>query len=143
VQVVDRSALVAYSAQQMFALVADIPRYGEFLGWCDHAKVVSRTGDVVVASIALNFKGLSKSFTTRNVNREPEAIDMELVDGPFRYLQGAWRFHPLGDNGSKIALRMEFDFANPVLARLVGPVFTEIANQQVDAFHQRAKAIYG
>lgn len=142
-QTVERSALVPYSAEQMFTLVADIPRYGEFLGWCDSASIVSRHADVVVAEIAINFKGVRKTFTTRNQNKAPSRIDMELVQGPFRRLDGYWRFEPLGDNGSKIELMLNFDFSNPLLRRMVGPVFTQIASQQIDAFHNRAKEVYG
>lgn len=142
-QVVNRSALVAYSAQQMFDLVADIPRYSEFLNWCSSAEILSQADEIVTASIAIDFKGLRRTFTTRNRNQAPVLIDMQLIDGPFRHLEGSWRFQPLDVDASKIELMLRFDFSNRVLQRAVGPVFTQIANQQVDAFHRRAQQVYG
>lgn len=127
----------------MFDLVADIPRYGEFLNWCESAEVLSEDNDIVVASIAINFKGIHKTFTTLNRNQAPHVIDMELVKGPFRHLDGSWRFQSLGDDASKIELSLRFDFSNRILQRMVGPVFSQIANQQIDAFHQRAIQVYG
>jgi ribosome-associated toxin RatA of RatAB toxin-antitoxin module len=141
--IVKRSALVPFSAQKMYELVADIPRYPEFLKWCSSAEVVDENEGEVIASLKISFKGLKKSFTTRNRMSPGHRIDMSLVAGPFSQLEGQWLFTALDDNASKIELAMNFDFDNVAVATLVGPVFSFIANHQVDAFNQRAQALYG
>jgi len=141
--IVKRSALVPFSAEKMYELVADIPRYPEFLKWCSSAEVVEDKDGEVIASIKISFKGLNKSFSTRNSMVAHKRIEMSLVKGPFSYLKGQWVFTALDDNASKIELEMSFDFASVVLATLVGPVFSYITNHQVDAFYQRALALYG
>ncbi len=140
---VERSALVPYSAEEMYALVADVERYGEFLNWCNSATVLSNEGEKVIASITIAFKGLKKKFTTRNTMKPYESITMKHLDGPFSHLEGVWRFTPLGAQACKIELDLHFDFNNKVIASLVAPVFTHISNTQVDAFHKRAQKIYG
>jgi len=140
---ISKSALVPYSPAEMFALVDDIERYPEFLPWCSGAQVLSCSDDEVRATIALSKSGVDKSFTTWNRRQRNKMIEMRLEEGPFRHLHGYWRFDPLGEEGSKIALFLEYDFSNRVLGMVVGPIFGQIANTLVDAFQQRAVVIYG
>jgi len=140
---IHRSALVAYSAHRMFSLVADIPSYSEFLPWCSGARVVSAQGDEVIAAIDIAYSGVHKTFSTRNLMQHDKIIEMRLLEGPFRYLQGFWRFDALDDEACKISLDLEFEVANRVVGVVLTPVFTNIANQLVDSFHQRAVALYG
>lgn len=140
---VNRSALVNHSARQMYDLVVDIERYPEFLNWCSGARVVERSDGQVVASIDISFKGLHRTFTTRNHMHDGREVRIELVDGPFRTLNGDWKFIELDAGASKIELDLEFDFSSAFLARIVGPVFSQIANRQLDAFQRRADRMYG
>lgn len=140
---IHKSALVACTPAEMFALVDDIDRYAEFLPWCKSSRVLSRTDEVVEATIELSKSGVEKAFTTRNRVQKNKIIEMRLVEGPFRRLEGYWRFDPLGEHGCKISLDLEFDFASRVLGLVVGPVFSQIANSLVDAFHARAVEVYG
>lgn len=141
--VIKRSALVPYSAEEMFRLVADIAAYGSFLPWCPAARILSAEGDIVVASIDIAYKGLNRSFTTRNRLVPGERMEMRLVDGPFSRLEGAWVFQALGETSSKISLDLEFEFSNRLVGFAMGPVFGSIANSLVDSFRQRAVQIYG
>lgn len=136
---VTRSALVPYSADAMFALVDDIPAYPEFLPWCRAAQEHSRSERQVEASLELARGGISKWFTTRNHLTPGERIDIELVDGPFRKLEGHWSFVPLGDAGCRINLEMEFEFSSRMLDMMIGPVFEQICNSLLDAFVERAR----
>jgi len=140
---IDRSALVPYTPQEMFALVSDIKAYPRFLPWCEGAEILSRDEDEVRARIEFAVGGVTKSFTTRNRHQVSKMIEMHLVDGPFSHLNGNWRFDPLGDSGCKIALYLEYDFSSRLVSMVVGPVFSKIANSLVDAFQQRATEIYG
>lgn len=142
-EVIDRSALVHYTPSEMFALVSDIETYPRFLPWCTGAKIVSRDGDSVTARIDFAVGKVSQSFVTRNSNREYSEIAMQLVDGPFSQLQGRWRFDPLGEEGCKISLYLEYDFSNKMVSMVVRQVFGKIANSLVDAFQQRAVETYG
>ena len=143
VESVDRSALVPYTPREMFELVSDIESYPRFLPWCHGARLLSRDVDEVRASIEFAVGGVTRTFTTRNRHQVNKMIEMHLVDGPFSRLNGFWRFDPLGEEGSKIALFLEYDFSNRVLGMVVGPIFGQIANTLVDSFQQRAVEIYG
>jgi ribosome-associated toxin RatA of RatAB toxin-antitoxin module len=140
---ISKSALVSYSPAQMFALVDGIEAYPEFLPWCRGAKVLSRTDDEVRATIELSKGGVEKAFTTCNRNQKNKMIEMRLVEGPFRQLEGFWRFDALGDDGCKVSFDLEFEFASRMLGMVVGPVFSQIANSLVDSFHKRAVEVYG
>ena len=127
----------------MFALVSDIESYPQFLPWCQGTRILSRDIDEVRASIEFAVGGMTRSFTTRNRYQTNKMIEMHLVDGPFSQLDGFWRFDPLGKEGSKIALFLEYGFSSRVLGLVVGPIFGQIANTLVDSFQQRAVRIYG
>ncbi len=139
---ISKSALVAYSADEMYALVADVDRYPEFLPWCSAARVHEKTDTEMLAEIEMKIGGLHKTFMTRNV-LGPGQMDIRLVKGPFSRLEGWWRFQQVADLGSRISLDLEFDFSNRLLEMAVGPVFSSIANSLVDSFKKRARDVYG
>jgi ribosome-associated toxin RatA of RatAB toxin-antitoxin module len=140
---VNRSALVPYTAPEMFGLVDDIESYPEFVPWCNDATVDSRTGDTVVATLELHKGPVSKHFTTRNTRREFEAIDMELVGGPFSQLTGGWRFREIENEGCRVSLELEFAFENRLLDMMFGAFFKAAGDTLVDAFTARARDVYG
>ena len=140
---IDRSALLPYTPHEMFVLVIDACAYPQFLPWCCGAEVLSFENDEMVARIDFAVGGVSKSFTTRNRHQPDTEVSIELVDGPFSLLQGRWRFEPLGEQGCKISLFLEYDFSSKVVGLVVGPVFSQIANSLVDAFQKRAVEVYG
>jgi ribosome-associated toxin RatA of RatAB toxin-antitoxin module len=142
-QVVERSALVTYTPAQMFALVNDVPRYPEFLPWCTGVGVqeVSETERVAELKIARGV--LQTAFTTRNTLTIDSQIRMQLVHGPFRDLQGVWRFEPIGTRGSRVSFKVEFEFKNRVTAAAFNAVFESLCGGIVDAFVLRAQKMYG
>ena len=142
-RIVNRSALVTYSADDMYALVEDVGSYPQFLPWCNDVEVHFREGNVVEATLELHRGRLSKRFRTRNTMYPKESMDLELVGGPFRYLSGGWKFRPLGDAGSKVSLNLEFEFDSRALDLIIGAYFEDICNSLVDAFTQRAISVYG
>ena len=140
---VERNALVGYSADELYSLVADVEAYPAFLPWCAAAEVDSRDGPRSVVTLHIRYRGLRQRFTTRNIFTAGERIEMTLVDGPFRSLHGVWRFVPLGGAACKVELTLAYELATPLLARLVGPTFNQIADTLVDAFVRRAEALHG
>lgn len=136
-------ALVPYSVDKMFALVSNISDYPKFLPWCQSIILHSQTESEVVATIKMGSVGLKQAFTTTNVIKPHHWIKMRLLKGPFSHLQGDWQFRPLGCDGCKISLNLEFDISNRLLKMSLGPVFTKIANTLVDAFVKRANKLYG
>jgi ribosome-associated toxin RatA of RatAB toxin-antitoxin module len=138
--VVDRSALVAHPAAMMYRLVADIEAYPKFLPWCSGADIVSREEGRTVATLHVLYHGIRQNFTTENLELPGERIDIRLVSGPFRHLQGHWTFLPLGAEACKVSLKLEYQLSNGLLDRMIGPVFGHIANTFVDAFVRRADA---
>jgi len=140
---IHKSALVAYTPAEMFALVSDIETYPEFLPWCRSARVIWHEGDEVKASIEMAKGSLQKAFTTHNRQQPDKMIEMRLVEGPFKRLEGFWRFDPLGQQACKVSLDLEFEFASRMLDMMIGPMFSQIANTLVDSFQQRAVEVYG
>ncbi len=140
---VSRSALVPYSADQMYALVEDFLAYPDFLPWCTGATLHSRDADTIEASLELQRSGIKKSFRTRNTLQPGVAMGIALVGGPFRHLSGGWRFKQLGDDGSEVSLELEFEFENRVTDTLFGRYFESTCNSLIDSFTQRAHKIYG
>ncbi len=140
---VSKSALVPYQAGEMFRLVNDIEAYPRFLPWCRSTRVLKRDTDEIHASIEIAKGAINKSFTTRNRLQLDKMIEMRLIDGPFKRLEGYWHFQELDQQACKVALNLEFEFSNPVLRMAIGPVFHQIANSLVDAFCKRAVEIYG
>jgi ribosome-associated toxin RatA of RatAB toxin-antitoxin module len=140
---VQRSVLVPYSAEQMFALVAAVKDYPKFLPWCANTQVRPRDDGLVEATIAIHYRGVRSRFTTRNQNLAPQSIHMTFVDGPFRRLGGGWQFRPLHDAACKVHLNLHYEFAPGLLGRAIAPVFETIAASLVDSFTRRAETLYG
>ncbi len=167
---VQKSVLIWYSARQMYDLVVDVPKYPEFLPWCDRAEVVEQHDDGVTAKVGLAFGGMHQSFTTRNMHVPGEQVRLQLVAGPFSKLDGVWQFSPVGadaadESGAKspapggggsgaapaspvgeacrVNLNLNYGFDNFALSALIGPVFDKIARTLVEAFVKRAEQVYG
>jgi ribosome-associated toxin RatA of RatAB toxin-antitoxin module len=139
---VTRSALVSFSADQMFDLVNDVARYPEFLPGCSGSRVIESSDSAMVASVDVSKAGISKTFTTSNRLAEGAEILMELVDGPFKKLQGGWYFTPLDEQACKVELKLEFEFSSRMIEMAFGKVFNELTSNMVNAFTQRAKQVY-
>ena len=137
-----RSAIVEHSAVEMYALVDGIEAYPQFLPWCVAAEVHERKPGATRATLTVGVHGLRHSFTTQNDNRPGEAIDMRLVQGPFRRFHGEWRFVPLGEHASRIEFTLEYEFSSRTLGRLLAPLFDGIADSMVEAFVRRAGELH-
>ena len=140
---VEKSVLVEFPADQMYALVENVENYPEFLPWCGGVNVLNRDGDTLRVEVFIDFRGLRHRFTTENRASPFRLIEMKLVDGPFRHLDGSWRFKPLGEGACKIEFHLQYEFSSRVLEKLVGPVFNYIANTMVDAFVRQAESLNG
>ena len=140
---VNRSVLVSHSASRMFALVDDVEKYPEFLPWCGGTELILRDAQITRATIHISYRGIRQSFTTENAKQEPRVMLIKLVEGPFKSLEGSWRFTDLSDAGCKVELSLRYEFAGRLLEKLVGPVFGFIANNLVDAFVKRAQNVHG
>jgi len=149
---VHRSVLVPYSDAQMFDLVRDVDRYPQFLPWCPATCVqvpevaadpAAAGTEIVQARVDIAYLGARSHFTTRNTNRRPASIDLDLIDGPFRSLRGRWHFLALGAGACKVSLELDYGFAPGLLGRAIAPVFEHVANSLIDAFVARAQDLYG
>jgi ribosome-associated toxin RatA of RatAB toxin-antitoxin module len=137
---VKRSALVNRPPAEVFALINDIESYPQFLPWCTHARVLSRTPEELVATIGVRQGALHGEFTTRNTLDPDRSIRMELVSGPFRTLSGEWQLTPV-EQGCRVELSMRFAFKNRLTAMLFEPMFADTIGSLVDAFVARARAM--
>jgi ribosome-associated toxin RatA of RatAB toxin-antitoxin module len=139
---IKRSALVTFSPEQMFDLVIDVERYPQFLPWVAGAELHQRSDRDLLASMEMQRSGVRERFTTRNEFDRPAYMTMQLVEGPFRLLQGRWNFSPIGNAGTRIELEMRFEFANPVVSMLFGKAFEQSCGQLIDAFIARARELH-
>lgn len=134
---------MAYSAQEMFDLVCDVERYPEFMPGCVKTDLIGRGEGWMEAQLHLGKGKLNTRFTTYNRCDPPNSMDLTLKEGPFKSFYGLWTFTQLADRACKMQLKLEFEFSSKLVALAAGRLFESMANQQVDAFCQRAKQLYG
>lgn len=140
---VEKTVLIEHSAARMFQLVDGVEHYPEFLPWCGRTELKARTDQKTVATLYINYHSVKSHFTTENDKEIPLWMNIRLVDGPFRKLEGMWRFKALGEGACKIEFSLTYEFSSKLLEKVIGPVFSHIANTFVDAFVRRADQIYG
>jgi ribosome-associated toxin RatA of RatAB toxin-antitoxin module len=140
---VQKSVLVAQSAERMYALVNDVESYPQFLPWCSAAQIEHREPKLVRAALSIDFRGFKQTFRTENQLQPDELIEIRLLSGPFRTLNGTWRFTSLASDACRIDFRLLYEFSSRLLEKPAAPVFGYIANSLVDAFIKRADKLYG
>jgi ribosome-associated toxin RatA of RatAB toxin-antitoxin module len=140
---ISRTALLNFSARQMYDVVNNVSAYPEFLPWCGGVEVVKQTDYDMEASIQIAKLGIRQTFTTNNHMQPGERIAMRLKEGPFSHLQGEWSFKPLGEQACKIQFEIEFEVSFGLMQVALGSLFEQIANTLVDSFIQRAQQLYG
>lgn len=140
---IDRSALLPYSALEMYRVVHDVPSYPRFLTWCSDSAVHEQDENRQLATLWVTVGGLTQQFTTRNRLVPGEMLTMSLVEGPFRRLTGEWRFDSLGDVGSKVSLHLSFEFSSSLLSSTFRRGFAHVSERMVAEFARRAEALYG
>ena len=139
---VKKNVLVHHSADQMFNLVDRIEDYPLFLPWCGGSEVMERNEKITRGSIRIKYSGVNQSFTTQNTKDFPHRIDLKLIDGPFKVLEGFWIFTPITENTCNIKFHLHYEFSNFFLDKLISPIFSKIANTFVDGFVTQADKIY-
>jgi ribosome-associated toxin RatA of RatAB toxin-antitoxin module len=139
---IQRKQKVNYLPAEMYRLVDDVENYQLFLPWCKESKILSRTADEVRATLILSAGGFYKTFTTCNRLQKDKMIEISLIDGPFRRLEGFWLFHP-EDESCIVQFELEFEFSTKLLGMAFSPVFNQVANTLVDSFVKRANELYG
>ena len=140
--VVEKSVLLPFSAEQMFALVDNVADYPQFLPWCGGSSVTVLDENKIRATVHIDYHHVKQSFTTENVRLFPQHIDITLLDGPFKQLDGSWHFIVLTPTACKIEFRLSYEFSSKILEKVVGPIFNYIASTFVEAFIKRAEIVY-
>lgn len=132
-----------YSAEQMFALVADIGRYAEFLPWVQATRILKTEGNIVTADMIVGFKMVRERFTSRVTLTPSTMVHVDYISGPLKYLRNDWVFRPAPDGGCDVDFSVDFEFKNKIFERLAGMFFHEAFHRMVGAFETRAAAIHG
>ena len=138
--IVSKSVIVPHPAERMFELVDAVESYPDFLPWCSGSKVLERTDKVTRARLDIDYHGLKSHFTTVNRKHGRRGMDLDLVEGPFERLTGKWTFTPLGEEGSRVELKVDYELASKSMDRLLAPVFGHIMETLVDRFVARAES---
>src|SRR5712691_10028184 len=134
--------ILPYTPEQLFALVADIERYPEFLPWCVGARIRERKPGLIVADLIIGFRLFRERFTSRVALDPPRRIDVAYSEGPFRYLNNHWVFEP-APGGCRIDIFVDFEFKSRLLQKVIALVFGEAVRRMVGAFEARARNLYG
>lgn len=140
--VVEKTVLVMHSAEQMYALVDAVENYPQFLPWCGGVDLIERDESKTAATLHIAFHGIKQNFTTENHKTFPSLMEIRLKNGPFKHLEGDWQFIRLSDEACKIVFRLNYEFANAFLEKLIAPVFSHISNTFVDGFVAHADKVY-
>ena len=139
---VKKNVIVNHSNEKMFNLVDRIEDYPLFLPWCGGSKVLERNTEITRASIHIKYSGVNQTFTTQNTKDYPHRIDLKLIDGPFKVLEGYWIFTKINEEACSIEFHLHYEFSNFILDKLISPIFSQIANTFVDGFVTQADKIY-
>ncbi len=140
---IEHSALIRYSAQQMYDLVLDVKRYPDFLSWVAKTMVLEQTDELQRATLSIRIAGVETRLTTRNALLPAEQLHMQLESGPFTQLEGCWQFKSFGDAGCKVSLLLDFSLQRSLLASAFRQGFARVGNRLVQDFCQRAQQLYG
>ena len=135
--------ILPYSQEQLFALVADVERYPDFLPWCVASRIRRRDGDVFFADLVIGFKMVRERFTSKVTLSRPDRVDVTYTEGPFHHLNNHWVFRPLPDGNTEIDFYVDFEFRSKLLQTLIGALFNEAVKMMVSAFEKRARQLYG
>ena len=131
-----------YTPEQLYELVANVEQYPQFLPWCTACRITKREGDTFHADLVIAFKIFRERFTSK-VKLIPETgVDVEYINGPFRYLNNPWRFEPAEDGGCIVDFFVDFEFKSRILQNLIGLLFEEAVKRMVVAFEKRAEQLY-
>ena len=140
---ISKSAAVSHSAEQMYELVNDVEAYPSFLPWCTDSSIISRGDDYMTASISLAKGKVRQTFTTRNTMLPGRRIEISLLKGPFKHLEGYWLFEPKDDHSCHVYIKMDFEFSNKLVRLALEKIFSHIINTLIETFTRRADQIYG
>ena len=137
--IVEKSVLIERSAKHMYDLVDRIEDYPAFLPWCGGTELLERNESITSARIHISYHGLKAHISTENAKEYPHKMTLKLREGPFRHLDGLWRFTPLGDAACKVEFRLHYEFSSKLLEKVLGPVFSHIAGSFIESFVKRAR----
>ncbi|HWI86293.1 MAG TPA: type II toxin-antitoxin system RatA family toxin [Sphingomonas sp.] len=132
-----------YTPEQIFDLVADVGRYGEFLPWVAAVRVRSDGATEMVADLVVGFRALKERFTSRISKQRPHSLHVDYLDGPLKYLKNDWTFEPDGEGGTIVGFCVDFEFRSRIFEAVAGQMFGVALRRMVGAFEARAARLYG
>lgn len=135
--------VLPYSPEQLFALVADIEKYDEFLPWVVAVRIRSDSEIEAVADLVVGFNAFKERFTSKVTKHAPDLIIVDYVDGPLKYLHNEWKFTPAPGGGTELCFAVDFAFKSRLFETLAGQMFDRALRRMTSAFEQRAAALYG
>jgi len=135
--------ILPYAPEKLYAMVADVERYPEFLPWCVASRIRRRDGDVFFADLVIGFKMVRERFTSKVTLDPNHRVDVTYTEGPFHYLNNHWVFNPMPDGTTEIDFYVDFEFRSKLLQTLIGALFNEAVRLMVSAFERRARQLYG
>ena len=141
--VIKKSAVVPFTCEEMYKLVNDVEAYPSYLPWCSDAQVLEQSDERLSASVSMAVGRVKQSFSTENIMQPGKRIEVRLLSGPFKYLNGYWHFEVAGERSCRISLQMNFEFKSRLLKLALDKVFNRIMLSLIEAFTERAHQLYG
>lgn len=141
--IIDRSIIVPYSIEQMYTLINDVAEYKNFLPWCVESIIHEKSEDKMHATLTFSAKGIQKSFSTINTLQPNRCIEIQLAQGPFKQLQGFFRFENRDNRQTAVIFNLSYELSNPIISIMYGSLFHHVSSNLMDAFVNRAHTIYG
>lgn len=132
-----------YTPEQMFDMVADVRRYPEFLPWTAAVRIRSDSPTETIADLAVGFKAIKETFTSRVKKDRPQSIEIDYIEGPLKYLHNEWSFEPAENGGTNVQFSVDFAFRSRIFEALAGQMFDRALRRMTGAFEARAAALYG
>ena len=132
-----------YSPDQLFDLVADVRRYPEFLPWVVAVRVRSDGPGEMIADLAVGFRAIKETFTSKVIKQRPGRIEIDYIEGPLKHLHNSWKFVPDGQGGTNIDFCVDFAFRSRMFEMLAGQMFDRALRKMIGAFVERAHVLYG
>lgn len=132
-----------FTNEEMYSLVNDVEAYPDYLPWCSDAKVLEQGEERLSASVSLAIGKVRQTFTTENIMQPGKRIEVRLLSGPFKYLNGYWQFEVAGERSCRISLQMNFEFKSSLLKFALDKIFNRIMHSLIEAFTERAQQLYG
>jgi coenzyme Q-binding protein COQ10 len=137
----EEQATLAYGADELFAVVADVKDYPLFVPWCGGAHIQREDQREIIADLVIGFGPFQESFTSQVTLDRPRQVRVHALEGPLEHLDNSWTFTPMKD-GTHVDFVIDFEFKSHLLEHVANGMFHEAATRMMSAFESRVHLLH-